>query len=554
MALQVSITGNVIIAEGGQTTLTANVIDTDTNVAPTRSVQYEWTATEGGFVGDTNLSFVIYTSTDVDVGTNVVISCTATIPGIPAPTVGTLTLDTLDDIGIEGINVNMLVVTNTEQPAPNQNHLWNSSNILNDLATNSDNVLYTDGTDILSVLDVEWRSNNNSLLINRNATEDNVQSQFYWTDASGGLNNRLIKSIYIVTSNGDVIEFGNDRFEIAGINFAIWRINSTDTDDITAMNTIGNDESLVIGVADSVSFGFDSVSETATISVFISEGTDTDNLVLTFIYNEIINYRSSYDITANVRDSTTLAVPTGAITYAWLLQTRIGSISANNTQTITYNSPLTGDIPTIVVLSCTVTVGTDTVTEDIILRILGNLRISDASFSRRYIRPIIDKINESFLNSLLFNTMFNKIDQVNEKPLESYGIVEININVGFNNGGTIQRDSEGIITNEDSVFPSRYRAEKAQVNFSDAINGATSMDGNYTVMLQKIHEGENNKPPPSAGEEGRNFADFGVYEKTSSGFKISYQEGISVYDRDDDDVDSQEILTKVKLAWFARGW
>ena len=59
MALQVTISGTTQIYFGGQTVLTASVVDTETGQTPT-GLQYTWTAADGSFVGATNGASVTY--------------------------------------------------------------------------------------------------------------------------------------------------------------------------------------------------------------------------------------------------------------------------------------------------------------------------------------------------------------------------------------------------------------------------------------------------------------------------------------------------------------
>ena len=59
MALQVTISGTTQIYFGGQTVLTASVVDTETGQTPA-GLQYNWNASQGRFVGATNGASVTY--------------------------------------------------------------------------------------------------------------------------------------------------------------------------------------------------------------------------------------------------------------------------------------------------------------------------------------------------------------------------------------------------------------------------------------------------------------------------------------------------------------
>ena len=548
MALIVTITGNVNVIAGGITVLDTHVIDDETGLVPTRSLTYSWLASDGEFIGPTDGSRVTYSTQNVvipadDTSTNVMITCTAEIPGIPNPTVTTpLSLTTLDDIGITGIVVNMLI-----QTVVSNFDLYDSTS----LAAGSDDLLYenVDTLERLTIDRIRWFSGNR-LNLERHSN-DQIEMRHYWLPDNDGLNHRTTQSVYIINSDGDIVELGNARFSNVGASFATWVIPPADTEDVSIVANIGDDETIILGIADSASLGFDAEEGEATVTVTVSEDTESiERLIVTFDYDETVNYGGDVDITANVIDRETGEVPTSVVGYAWILETiNVGSISPANTQTTSYTAPSTGNVPLSVLVSCTVTIGSDTTTKYILLRIPGHLAPSDSTFSRKIVRAIIDKINVGFLDRLLDNTGFNKIDGIEEKPLESFGIANLNIPIGYNAGSS---------SDEDIAYPSRYRATKVNVPFSSRINGAAEMSGNYIVILQPIKEKDGNNQPPAAGEEGRNFVTYGVYDKINTGFKISYQEGISVEAYDSDNLNvvtgSPSGIISVKVAWFARGW
>ena len=109
MGLQVTISGTTQIYFGGQTVLTASVVDTETGQTPA-GLQYAWTAADGRFIGATNGASVTYHA-DFTGGTDqtVDITCEVTLPGNSNPTVSALSLTAMTDLGITGQLVNMLV-------------------------------------------------------------------------------------------------------------------------------------------------------------------------------------------------------------------------------------------------------------------------------------------------------------------------------------------------------------------------------------------------------------------------------------------------------------
>ena len=111
MALQVTISGTTQVYHGGQTVLTANVVDSETNQTPA-GLQYNWTATAGSFVGATDGASATY---HADLASNtdqaVTITCEVTLPGNPNPTISAPSLTAMTELGITGQLVNMLITT-----------------------------------------------------------------------------------------------------------------------------------------------------------------------------------------------------------------------------------------------------------------------------------------------------------------------------------------------------------------------------------------------------------------------------------------------------------
>ena len=555
MALEVTIIGVTEITLGSVTVLEAQVEDTDTMLVP-EGLTYAWSATDGSFIGSVNNRTARYSSVGVDIEANsrVTITCDVEVPGIADPTFSTLDLDTFDDIGIEDISVNALVtvaISNTD--------LWVKDNPSDNY--DADSVFILDETLDYEISGLRWNRNRRNLILK--GIGSNPQS-FYWLPDDNGLNNRVTKSLYIATSEGDVFEFGNDLFELAGVTFASWLIPSTDTETVSAINAIADDDMLLIGVGRTASIGFDTISAsgTATISV-LSETSDIKRFILTFTYDETVNYNSTTDITANIIDRETGEQPTVTITYLWKLETStLGSISATNTGTIAYTAPPNGSNPVTALVSCTVSGDGDSTTEYVLLRIPADLIVAtdvdtDVSvFSRKLIRPIIDKINKGFLDRLVNNTGFNKIDGINEKPLESFGVATLGVGIGYK-AEDLETDDDGNYTNVDEAYPARHKTAKTEVLFSSAVNGANEMNGPYVVFLQVIKEGigkNGNDAPDAVGEFGRDFYICGVYDKESDGFKISYQEGIGPESYSLNTFGDPVGSLSVKIAWFARGW
>ena len=109
MALQGSITGINQLYFGSQGVLTANFIDSETGQTPT-GLQYAWRASAGSFVGPTDGPSVTYRADPAqNADQDVTITCEVTLPGNPTPTVSAPSLTAMDELGITGQLVNMLI-------------------------------------------------------------------------------------------------------------------------------------------------------------------------------------------------------------------------------------------------------------------------------------------------------------------------------------------------------------------------------------------------------------------------------------------------------------
>ena len=168
-----------------------------------------------------------------------------------------------------------------------------------------------------------------------------------------------------------------------------------------------------------------------------------------------------------------------------------------------------------------------TASDTVIVSVLGALQPTRATFNRTFIKPIVDKITDVFINRIIGNTGFNKLDGVDEKPRAAYGIADIQIP-----------------HYDEMEHEQRYRPLQAIVVFANnKINGVDEFtDANYVVMLQPIDD-------KVIGEEGRSFGIYSVHSKTTTGFRICYEEGVTE-EAFDGDINAS---VGVRIAWFARG-
>ena len=420
MAFRVDIEYDPTVETDGSVLLTARVINTDTDEEVTLFVTYVWTFVGTGTMSGQNTAMATYEAEGFgvdDVPATIYITCTATISNI-TPDADTISTMTLNDLGITGIDVNVLVETNIDG-----DYLYNGDN--DSFEPGSDTNFYT--TDTLNLYQIQWRelsTGSYELVLNRDPLDGMTTMRTYWV-ADGNLST---KAVYIIAPDGTVLEIDDAFASTSDVTdeSITFTIHTADSHEIDTMNRIMDGDRFVLGVA------------------------DKDTLM---------------------------------------------GIEATASRTVHVN-------------------------------VLGNLNTSDSIFDRTFIKPTIDKITDVFLNRIIGNTGFNKLENVDQKPRACYGIARLQI-PHYDDGENEQR----------------YRPIQYQVVFAnDKINGVDEFtDSNYVVMLQPI----DNKV---IGEAGRSFAAYSVHSKTTTGFKVCYEEGVTP-EAFGDNLEN----VGVTLAWFARG-
>ena len=254
MALQVTISGTTQIYFGGQTVLTASVVDTETGQTPA-GLQYTWTAADGRFIGATNGASVTYHA-DFTGGTDqtVEITCEVTLPGNPNPTVSAPSLTAMDELGITGQLVNMLVTA--ELSGSDLFDRTDSTSI--DAA--SDANLSSD----IRIFRLRW-SSTNRLTINR-ASGGGAFRDFWDATARGAY------SAYFIVNDGTVVELPGSWIQTGsgiGSGFMRWDVPSSETAVINAIDSIATGQLFLFGIADTDSVGLpdETASADATVTV-----------------------------------------------------------------------------------------------------------------------------------------------------------------------------------------------------------------------------------------------------------------------------------------------
>ena len=251
MALQVTISGTTQIYFGGQTALTASVIDTETGQTPA-GLQYAWTASDGSFVGATNGASATYhadftSSTDQ----TVTITCEVTLPGNTNPTVSAPSLTAMDELGITGQLVNMLV---TAEPSGS------------DLFDRTDDTAIASGSDTnlsdnISITRIWW-SPTGRLTILRSGTG---AFRDFWDAAARGA-----YSAYFILSDGTVVDLPGAWIPSSvGRGYMLWEVPSSETAVFNAIDSIATGQMFLFGIADTDLIGLpgDTASDDATVTV-----------------------------------------------------------------------------------------------------------------------------------------------------------------------------------------------------------------------------------------------------------------------------------------------
>ena len=252
MAFTVEITGITQVYFGGQGALNAVVTDTDTGQAITTGLQYAWTASDGSFVGATNGASTTYhadftSSTDQ----TVTITCEVTLPGNTNLTVSAPSLTAMDELGITGQLVNMLVTTEVSA-----NDLFDQTDATS-IATGSDTELAAN----LNISRIRWRDFSNQLVLNRTGTGG---FSTFWDTAA-----RAAYSVYLIINDGTTVEILGTWITKAGGGFVNFNVPSTETATIDALDSVASGQSLLLGIADTGSIGLpdETASADATVTV-----------------------------------------------------------------------------------------------------------------------------------------------------------------------------------------------------------------------------------------------------------------------------------------------
>ena len=252
MALQGTISGINQIDFGGQGVLTANFTDTETGQTPA-GLQYAWTAADESFVGATNDASVTYHA-DFTGNTDqaVDITCEVTLPGNPNPTVAAPRLTAMDELGITGQLVNMLVTAELSG-----SDLFNRTD-----STAIDAASDTNLSSNISINRLRWGSSSHRLTLNRSG---GGAFRVFWDAAARGA-----YSAYFIVSDGTVVELPGSWILTGsniGSGFMRWDVPSSETAVINAIDSIATGQLFLFGIADTGSIRLPDVAASADATV-----------------------------------------------------------------------------------------------------------------------------------------------------------------------------------------------------------------------------------------------------------------------------------------------
>ena len=350
MALQVDISGITQVYFGGQGVLNAVVTDTETGQAITTGLQYAWTAANGSFVGATNGASVTYHA-DFTGNTDqpVEITCKVTLPGNPNPTVSAPSLTAMDELGITGQLVNMLV---TAELSGSELFDRTSSTAID---ADSDALIDTD----MRVNRLRWTGS--SLILNK--ASGGTQFRNWWNG-----DRRDAYSVFFIINDGTVVELLGTWIALGsgiGGNFMRWDVPSTETDIRDALDTIATEQLFLFGIADTGSIGLPDVTASADATVNVRYNAppnvtitapqkvnpgDTVPISVTADDPEGRNVTVQWEATGGTIDNPTLLNPnftapatSGPVTLTCTARDADG-VEGSNTHVIVINSP-----PTVVI-------------------------------------------------------------------------------------------------------------------------------------------------------------------------------------------------------------
>lgn len=254
MALQVTLSGTLNIAHGQQTVLTASVIDTDTGLAPTQLITYEWETNAGSFVGATDGASVTFLA-DIagNTATTAEIACTVRGPEMPA-TVSSATLTSMDDLGITNQLVNILATVEID-----------SSDLIdqtdpNSIDSGSDTELATN----LNIFRFRWSASNRRFLCLRPGGGASFRN--FWDAAA-----RAAYSGYLVFPNGSTYELLGDWITLpVGNGSTRWELPSSETALFNALESLQNGDQFVFGIADADSIGVTQETDVESVTINVS--------------------------------------------------------------------------------------------------------------------------------------------------------------------------------------------------------------------------------------------------------------------------------------------
>lgn len=283
-AFTVNITGTTEIEQNQQTTLTAEVTDSNGNTI-TSGLTYTWSASRGNFVGDATGASVVYHADFTDTSDiAVTIRCSVTRAASETPTSSGAGLTAMSEIGITGQILNMYL-NPAGAVSPNQNNNIYQDGSTGTLAANSDAALASN----ITINRLRWNNSANRFILN--------------SSGAGHLGNfwsgNTTQSIFLIFEGGQYVELPNSAFALGGSTWA--QFNVPDTTIRALLNAFDGTDDLLIGVGATDSIGIDAGagSGTATVTAQVPLPLSIEAIDEQFIAIGTKDYDLIIDITGN---------------------------------------------------------------------------------------------------------------------------------------------------------------------------------------------------------------------------------------------------------------
>lgn len=327
MALPVQITGAENIDQGGELTLTAVVTGPGT-------FQYAWSASRGSFVGATNEASAVYRADFTDTSDiPVTVTCRVTRPANASPTVPSGSLTAMTQLGITGQILNMFLNPTADTAATGRSNIHPGGT----LVSGSDDTLSSN----IRIAQIEWNNNTNRIILTKQSGGGDMGA--FWQG-------NTTQSIYVIFSDGTVLELDDDDLAVTTTDRAQWNVTNTTLQQ--KFVDLDGVKSLLVGVANSDSIGLEADTGSAT-ATFTAAAAPIDALTVSITDTTEIEQGGRVTLTAVVTDANGNVITSG-LAYAWSAN-RGSFVGATDEASAVYHADFIETVDVPVMVTCGVT-------------------------------------------------------------------------------------------------------------------------------------------------------------------------------------------------------